>query len=152
MKSKYFTLAMILLALMNVLTFVYVTQALNNTTQITNKLNNNPPKIVYVQAKDGYTPIFGKDYFNGAAGINAVSYSITRETVKDVPLLGEKGDKGDSPECLLEEKKCRGDNGIDGRSQELRLNSDTKNIESKFTDAKYWDTLIACSEYRLECP
>jgi len=149
MKSKYFTLAMILLAFMNVLTFVYVTQSLNNTNKITDKLNNNPPKIVYVQAKDGYTPVLGKDYFNGTAGINAVSYSITKETVKEVPLLGEKGDKGDSPSCLLEESQCR---GADGREQRIQVNPDTKNIEAKMSGDKYWETLVSCSEYRLECP
>jgi len=149
MKSKYFTLAMILLASMNLLTFFYVTQALNNTTQITNKLNNNPPKIVYVQAKDGYTPVIGKDYFNGTAGINAVSYSFTKETIKEVPLIGQKGDKGDSPACLFEVSQCQ---GVDGREQRIQVNSETKDIEARMTGDKFWDTLVSCAEYRLECP
>ena len=129
---------------MNVLTLSYTTQALNNTNSISNKLNNNPPKIVYVQAKDGYTPVKGVDYFDGAKGLNAMSFNVTNTVVKEVPLIGEKGADG-----------TNGRDGVDGRDapyQEIRVNNQSKNIESKLTSDTFWRTLISCAEYRLECP
>jgi len=134
---------------MNVLTFVYSSQAFNNTAGLQDSIKNNPPKIVYVQAKDGYTPIKGKDYFDGATGLNAMSFSITNTIIKEVPLPGIKGDKGDSPACLLEETQCRGANGSGDR---IRINPTTGDLETKLDDARFWSPLLECDEFRLECP
>lgn len=144
MKARFYTLAIILLACIQVLSFVYITQAVNTTNGISKKLNDNPLKIVYVQAKDGYTPVKGLDYFDGAKGINAVSFSVTNNTLKEVPLIGENGKDG-----------LNGKDGVDGQKgayQEMRVNENTKDIESKYSDAKFWDVFVPCSDYRIVCP
>jgi len=130
-----------------VLSFVYITQAVKNTNGITQKLKDNPPKIVYVQAKDGYTPVKGLDYFDGTAGINAVSYSITNNTVKEVPLVGTAGKDGADG---LPGKD--GINGEDAPVQQIRVNPDNGDMESKMSNQKFWETLVVCSDYRTVCP
>ena len=147
MKSKFSTSAIILLAIMNVLTLVYATQAVHNTGDISQKLKDNPPKIVYVQAKDGYTPVKGIDYFDGAQGINAMSYNVTNKIIKEVPLAGTTGNNGNDG--------LPGKDGTDGKDapiQELRVNSSTGDLESKLTSDSFWTTLVACSDYKTECP
>ena len=141
MKGKLATLAIILLTCLNVATLIYANQAVKNTQGLQNSIENNPSKIVYVQAKDGYTPIKGIDYFDGAAGINSVSFSTTNTTVKEVPLIGETGKSGL--------------NGLDGKDapyQSVRINKDTGDLESKMSDEKFWIVLITCSELKVECP
>lgn len=140
-------LAIILLACIQVLSLIYTTQTVNNTNGITKKLNDNPPKIVYVQAKDGYTPVKGLDYFDGAKGINAVSFSVTNNTIKEVPLAGIAGKDGINGNDGLP-----GKNGADAPTQELRVNPSNGDLESKLTSDSFWTTLVACSDYRTVCP
>ena len=144
MKTRIIVLAFILLASLNVLTFIYTTQAVNKTSAIQTRLENNPTKIVYVEAKDGYTPIFGKDYKDGAPGINAVSYSVTKQVIQEVAIPGTPGKNGVDG--------IPGKDGIDGSYQEIRVNTDTRDIETKQSTNRFWETLVVCSEYRVECP
>jgi len=129
---------------MNVFTFFYSSQALSNTTNIKDTIKNNPPKIVYVQAKDGYTPVKGKDYFDGAAGLNAMSFSVVNTVIKEVPLMGERGIDG--------KDGVDGKNGQDAPYQEIRINDETGDLETKLNTTKFWETLIPCSNLQVGCP
>jgi len=140
MKGKLSTLAIVLLALMNILTFVYSTQSYNEVRSIATK-PQEPSKIVYVQAKDGKTPVKGIDYFDGKNGINAVSFSVTTTIVKDIPLLGERGEAGKD-----------GRDGIDAPYQDIRINTETGDLESKLSSDRTWNVLISCSQLQVGCP
>jgi len=143
MKGGFFTLAIILLAFMNVLTFVYSSQAVAQNNDLQRLIKENPDKVVYVQAKDGYTPIKGKDYFDGAAGLNAMSFSITNTIVKQVAIPGPQGLPG------------IGINGVDGKdapTQEIRINTISGDLESKLTDAAFWRVLVPCNQLQVSCP
>ena len=142
MKGGFFTLAIILLAFMNVLTFVYSSQAVAQNNNLERLIKENPDKVVYVQAKDGYTPIKGKDYFDGSAGLNAMSFSITNTTIKEVAIPGPQGLPG------------VGINGVDGKDapiQEIRINVTTGDLESKLTDASFWRVLVPCNQLQVSC-
>jgi len=100
--------------------------------------------VVYI-GKDGYTPKLGIDYFipkDGKDGVNSISFSnTTTETiVKDVPLVGVPGVDGTS-----------GTNGQDGAEFMLRVNPDNGNIESKYSNEKFWQTMIPCEEIKVSC-
>jgi len=147
MKNKLSTLAVVLLACFTVLNFSLSSQALNQSKNLERVIKENPDKIVYVQAKDGKTPIKGIDYFDGASGINAMSFSVTNNIVKEVPLIGEKGEPGADG--------VDGVNGIDGinaPTQELRINPETGDLESKYSNWWFWTPLIPCSELKVGCP
>ena len=141
MKNKLPTLAVVLLAFFTLLNFSFSSQALQQTKNLETLIKENPNKIVYVQAKDGYTPVKGKDYFDGTAGINAMSYVIQTNTIEQLPIIGPIGPAGKD-----------GKDGVDGAFQQTQINPDTKDIETKMSYSRYWETLVHCSEYRLECP
>jgi len=149
MKGKLNTLAIVLLATMNVLTFVYVSQTTTQLSNLKRSIDDKTSKVVIYQAKDGYTPVKGIDYFDGSSGINAVSYSRTETVVKEVPLMGNTGDEGKTPPCYYEDTQCRGTNAA---TQELRINPYTGDLESKLTDADFWTTLVPCAQLQVGCP
>jgi len=152
MKPRIVLIAVLSLACINIFTLIQSTQALKQNETLENVIKDNPPRIVYVQAKDGKTPIVGVDFPYPKDGINSVSFSRTTEVIKEVPLIGEKGTTGDSPACLQEQSQCRGENGVDAPVQEIRINSSTGDLENKLSSTRLWNTLLTCSDFRTVCP
>lgn len=144
MKDKLILLSLVVLSCLAVLNFSVTSQSLSKNEELQTIIKENPNKIVYVQAKDGKTPVKGVDYFDGANGLNAVSFSITNNIVKEVPLIGEKGADGVNGKD--------GANGKDGQTQQIRINPDTGDLENKYSDWWVWNILIPCSELKTSCP
>lgn len=148
MKNKITTISLVVVTILSVAYTNLNNLSLQNELKtLKDSVNNNTNKVVVYEGKDGYTPVKGIDYFDGAAGLNSVSFSTVKTEIKEVPLLGEKGDKG--------RDGVDGVNGTDGQNapvQETRVNSESKNIETKLSDSWQWRILVSCSEYRLECP
>lgn len=139
MKNKLILTGIAMLVLLNVASFFYGqsnARQVSDLKTIVAKIPKEP--IVYV-GKDGITPKKGIDYRdgdNGADGINAISFNKT--VVKDVPLIGETGKAGV--------------NGKDARELQIRVNPNTKNIETKYDTDAFWNTLLMCSELQSGCP
>jgi len=73
--------------------------------------------------QDGYTPVLGKDYFNGINGTDGKDSTSTNTTIiKEVPLPGEKGDKGDT-----------------GPKLEIRVDPDSCLLMTRYTGDDLWD-------------
>ena len=128
---------------MSLLTFVNNTQLKSDIATLETGVKDNPSKVIYVQAKDGKTPVKGIDYFDGKNGINSVSFSIETTIIKEVPLIGEKGADGKNGSDGL--------NGKDAPYQSIRINPDTGDLESKTSDQRGWDILVVCSELKVGC-
>lgn len=144
MKNKLTTLAVVLLACMNVLTFVYASQSTAQIEGLKKSVDAKTNKIVVYNGKDGETPVKGVDYFDGANGINAMSYTVNTTVVKEVPLIGRPGSDGKDGKD--------GENGKDAPIQELRVNSFTGDVETKLSSDVFWRVMIPCSELKVGCP
>lgn len=144
MAKRLAILAAILLAVMNILTFVYVSQATSGIDTLAKNVEEKTNKVIVYEGKPGYTPVVGKDYFNGKDGLNAVSYSVTRTVIQEVPIKGDPGASG--------KDGIDGKDGADAPFQELRVNQESGDLESKLSSDKYWITLIPCSELKTSCP
>ena len=141
MKGKITIIAIVLLTVLNLLSLIYSSQSKSEIESLKDSVNNKTNKVVVYQGQDGYTPVKGKDYFDGAAGVNSMSYSISNTVVKEVPLVGERGPAGEN-----------GINGLDAPVQEIRINPDTGDLESKLTGYKFWQTLVSCNQLQVGCP
>lgn len=141
MKERVTLVAVILLAIVSVASLSYSYQATSKIEDLKLSVDNKTNKVVVYQGKDAYTPVKGIDYFDGVNGTNSVSFSIKETVLKEVPVVGPIGPSGSN-----------GKDGLDAPIQEIRVNPDNGDLESKLTNTKFWTTLITCSEYRLECP
>jgi len=144
MQSKVLYAFIAVLVLLNIGSFLYSANTLSQTESLSKTVANLPKEPIVYVGKDGKTPQLGIDYQlpkNGKDGINSISFSVSQTVVKEVPLIGEKGEQG-----------VAGDKGENALSQEIRVNSETLNIENRLSTDKYWTPLVLCSEYRLECP
>jgi len=137
----------ILIALIGFLVLLNVVSLLNNIhtndsiASIQNKIQSIPKEPIVYIGKDGRTPVKGIDYRdgdNGKAGINSISFITTQTVIKEVPLMGTPGKDGV--------------NGENAPTQEIQVNPDTYDIETKLSNLRGWNLLVKCSEYRLECP
>jgi len=133
MRSRVLIVAILILAIFNVLSFYSSTQAQSKIDELQKSVENKTNKVVVYDGKDG------RNGENGVDGKNAVSYSISQLTVKEVPLPGTPGKDGTD-----------GIKGEDGAFQEIRVN-DSGDIENKLSNDKYWTVLVPCSAYRMEC-
>lgn len=90
--------------------------------------------------QDGYTPVKGVDYFDGASGkdgangSNALSYNTTETVIKEVPVNG-----------------MNGKDGADAPRFEMQL-SPTGDLQTKYSDSRFWQTLIPCNKLLIVCP
>ena len=148
MKNKLPYTLVAVLVLFNVVSILGNAQSDAQSKQtlqsIQGQLDEIPKEPIVYNGRDGKTPQAGIDYplpKNGANGTNSISFVTTQTIVKEVPLLGEKGDTG-----------ATGEPGKDAPTQQLRVNTDTKNLENKLSDEKYWKVLLYCTDYRNECP
>lgn len=135
-------LAVILVAFMNVLTFVYVTQSKSEFNNFAKTVEEKTNKVIVYEGKPGYTPVLGKDFFNGKDGLNAMSYSITQTVIKEVPLQGKEGAPGKD-----------GADGKDGKdAPDLEYQFDNSgNFQVKKTGDVFWSNLIPCSKFVDGC-
>lgn len=153
MKSKFLTISVVVLALFSIFTYMQSVGHREDIKKLASVVESKTNKVVVYEGKDGYTPVKGIDYFDGSNGINAMSYSITQTVIKEVPLIGtpgksaydiwlEAGNVG-TIEDFINSLKVK---------QVSRVNPDTKDVETRYSDERGWTVLYTCSEYRLECP
>jgi len=153
MKNKLITLVVVTLVLLNVGSFISSLDASRKITVIDETLASLPKDPIVYVGKDGYTPKLGLDYFNGrdgSDGINSVSFSTTEIIVKEVPLIGQSAydiwlDQGNSgtQEDFIDSLKV---------SQDIRVNDETKDIETRLSTQRFWKVMVYCADYRLVCP
>ena len=143
MKSKLNTTAIVLLALLNVATLLYVSQTKNELALLSESIDNKTSQVVVYEGKNGYTPVKGKDYFDGAAGINAMSYTVSNTVIKELPIIGPQGPAGNNG--------VDGINGQDAPIQEIRINPETGDLQSKMSNERYWSVLVLCRQLQVGC-
>lgn len=153
MKGKLLTVAVVVLALFSVFNYVSNSREQGEIADLASAVEQKTNKTIVYNAKNGYTPIKGIDYQDGKNGLNAVSYSVTSTVIKEAPLLGVPGkstyelwlDLGNtgSAEDFIESLKIR---------QDIRVNPETKDVETKYSDQRVWTVLFPCVAYRLVCP
>lgn len=144
MKSKINILINLSIVVLSVFTLAFAKNSNDQLVSFKKSVDDKTSKVIVYESKDGYTPVKGIDYTDGKNGINAVSYSYEKTIVKEVPLIGEKGEKGNDGKD--------GRDGIDAPTQQIRVNPDNFNIQTKLSNWDMWSTLVYCSEYRLNCP
>ena len=139
MKSKLLVAFVLVLTLLNVTSLLYGYSNAQQVSSLQTAVNDLPKEPVVYVGKDGYTPRKGIDYNDGdsgADGINAISFNTT--IVKEVPLMGLAGKDGAD--------------GQDAPYQQIRVNSETQDIQTKQSNWAFWATLVYCQDYRLVCP
>lgn len=91
-----------------------------------------------INGKDGND---GKNGYgiNGTNGKDSIS-TITKEIyyVQPPPQKGESGRDGKA--------------GKDAEVQQIQINPETKDLETKMSGERYWTTLIPCAELLRTCP
>jgi len=160
MKNKLTTTLIVVLVLLNVGSFAYSYAGSKQTADLRNSIESLPKEPIIYIGQDGHTPIAGIDYRipeNGKDGINSVSFSKTEVVVKEVPLIGEIGKSAydiwlDKGNVGTEDDFIASLKGVDAPYQQLRVNPDNLNIQSKLSNWDVWTTLVKCDDYRLECP
>lgn len=135
-KSKLtLTLLLVIIALLSAGVYYLsykVSTIESSLVNIAKDAKSRPMVINGVDGTDGVDGIAvdGKD---GRDGVDSVS-THTKE-VYYTPLAGPPGAKGE-----------------DAEQQEIRINPDTKDLESKKSKERYWSTLIPCIELLKSCP
>lgn len=106
---------------------------------IANQKQVIPQVINGIDGKDGARGITGKNGLDGKNGKDSQSTYLKEVfyTPTDV-IKGEKGDPGVA--------------GKDAPVQEIRINPETKNLETKTTADRYWFIIVSCSEMLKSCP
>lgn len=143
MKNGITIVVVAILVVANISSLVNTSRSNAEIKQLISQANTIPSKVVYVQAKDGYTPVKGIDYFDGTNGMNSISFVQATTVVKEVPLIGEKGADG--------EDGADGKDGIDAPFQESRFNTATGNYETKLSTSRFWDIAIPCDKFVAGC-
>jgi len=132
MNSRVLTISVVVLIVFSIFNLSLSVKSNERYESLRESIDAKTNKTIVYNGKDG------RNGSNGVDGINAVSFSVTQLTIKEVPLVGKDG--------------LDGKNGVDAPVQQLRVNPDTKDIENRLSSDKYWGTLVVCSEYRIECP
>ena len=135
MKNKSLTILVAILVLLSSVNLIYSYSTANQNDELQSQISKIPTELVVYNGRDGKTPQAGIDYpfaKNGKDGINAISFNTV--TVKEVPLKGEQGLKGES-----------------GVNYEWRFNSSNGNFEFKKSDSNFWETVISCEKFVGGC-
>ncbi len=139
-KSKLIlALLLIIIALLafGVYYLSYKVATIENSIQNIADVQKLAPKIINgkdgVDGKNGSDGVAGLDGRNGVDGIDSKSTYI--EKTFYTPIPGPQGEPGK-----------------DAPVQEIRINPDTKNLESKSSSDRYWYTLVPCSQLLKSCP
>lgn len=92
-----------------------------------------------IDGQDGKPGLNGSNGINGSNGVNGIN-AISTNTIERhyVQLPPEQGRDGQ--------------NGADGPSTDIQLNPQTRDLETKKSNEKFWTVLIPCSELLRSCP
>ena len=134
-----------MLVLLNIGSFTYAMQSAKEVNRLNTVVSSLPTEPIVYVGKDGQTPKLGIDYFlpqNGKDGVNSISFSNTvKETVvKEVPIIGPAGQDG-----------INGKDGVAGAEFMMRVNDSTGDLEAKYSNEKYWQTMVPCNELKVSC-
>ena len=160
MKNKLLTIVIVLLAILSLGSFTYSAEANRNISELKEIIAQLPSEPVVYVGKDGKSPVAGIDYRipeNGKNGINSISFVTTETIVKEVPLLGQTGSSAydtwlSQGNVGTEDDFLASLRGADAPYQQIRVNPDNGNIQTKLSSWDAWSTLVKCVDYRLECP
>jgi len=144
---------LVLFSLFNTVSNIQNSSSLTNIRSTIESIPKDP--VVYV-GKDGKTPQLGIDYFlpnDGKNGVNSISF-VTSETItKEVPIIGSPGESAydtwirvgneGSEEDFIESLKT---------TQDIRVNTETKDIETRASNQRFYLVLVPCKDYRQDCP
>lgn len=141
-----------MLALFSVFSFVNLSNVSKEIAELRQSVNDKTNKVIIYKGEDAYTPVKNVDYFDGNNGTNAVSYSIQTTVLKEVPIIGPKGQS--AYEIAI-------DNGFKGteqdwllslRSQDTEYGFDSNgNWQSRKVGEPFWYTLITCDKFVNGC-
>ena len=114
---------------------VVIQNKLNPT--VYNGVDGKTPELGkdFTNGKDGEDGADGKDGRNGLDGVDSVSSQVT--IIKETAVKGETG--------------ATGKNGQDGASQELRVDPETNDLQTKRSDETFWEVLIPCEKLMVSC-
>lgn len=95
--------------------------------------------IQVVNGKDGIDGENGLDGSNGLNGLNGKD-AISTQTIEKyfTQLPPEKGEDGKA--------------GKDAQEIQIQINPETKDLETKKSDERYWTLLVPCVELLRSCP
>jgi len=140
------TVIFLLVILVSFITYKVAT--IENSLNIIIQQQDSLKVIKGINGKNGYTPIKGIDYFDGAPGkdgTNAISTNTVVEkdttTVQEVPLQGTQGAQGEP-----------GTPGKDAPELEIQIDPTTGNLETKYSTDAIWNTLVPCQQLLVSCP
>lgn len=92
-----------------------------------------------VNGNDGKNGLNGSNGLNGRDGNDSLSTHLIEKIYVQPPAeIGKTGEKGAD--------------GKDAPIQEIQINPDTKDLETKSTNDRFWKTLIPCAELLKSCP
>jgi hypothetical protein len=130
-------LLIILLLALGVFFLSYKIATIENLTKNIAEVQKVQPKVINgTDGKDGNHGANGVDGLNGRDGSD--SLSTHRIETFYTPIAGPQG--------------IQGEKGQDGATQQVRLNPETKNLESKSSNEKFWNIIIPCAELLKDCP
>ena len=139
-KSKLIlALLLIIIALLafGVYFLSYKVATIENSIQNIADVQKLAPKVINGQdgadGKNGSDGVAGLDGRNGINGLDSKSTYV--EKTFYTPVAGPQGEPGK-----------------DAPAQEIRVNPETKDLETKKTNDGFWFTLIPCSQLLKSCP
>ena len=144
--KRLLIVGLVVLTILNIVSFGNSISAREQLASLQSEVAKLPKSPVVYNGVNGYTPRKGIDYndgANGANGLNAISFNTI--LVKEVPLTGVPG--------------IDGRNGIDGENaptQQIRINPDNGNFETKLSNERVWFVQTECADlaviWKIECP
>lgn len=143
-KSKLIVLLLLLVVCLLTVLVSFATYKVATIETAMNNLANQKqmiPKVINgIDGKDGEPglSIKGNAGEDGRNGTDSISTSTVIEKIIYVPEKGKEG----SP----------GKDGLNAPVQEIRINPETKNLESKKNTDRYWVTMINCIDLLKVCP
>lgn len=133
-------LIIILLLAVGVFSLTNKIATLESSIQLVANSRNVKPQVYNgTDGKDGISikGENGTDGSNGIDGKDSVSTYSKEVIIKEVPIVGAPGKDGMD--------------GKDADKQEIRINPETGDLESKDSSWRLWTTLIPCNELKVSC-
>lgn len=143
-KSKFIILLLLLVVCLLTVLVSFVTYKVSTIETSMNNLanqNNTMLKVTNgIDGKDGAPGISikGDTGISGRDGLNSISNNTVIEKIIHVPEKGKDGNPGKD--------------GVNAPVQEIRINPETKDLESKKNTDRYWITMINCVDLLKVCP
>lgn len=130
-----------LVALLAVLVFFASYKIASIETQYKNLAEGvrNIKVINGIDGSDGKNGLNGSNGLNGKDGNDSLSTHLVEKIYLQPPAeIGKTGEKGAD--------------GKDAPTQEIQINPETKDLETKSTNDRFWKTLVPCAELLRTCP